>query len=111
MVPHFKILKFTATWCHPCQKIIKLCEAEVEKNEFESIFETVDYDSDCDASVKCVNEHKIKQLPTLLFLKDNIVVFRVESSDNGRISDAFSEFKKIVDASPNACHLGCGVFL
>jgi thioredoxin-like negative regulator of GroEL len=63
-----RILRFTASWCQPCQMLAKNLES-VQKN---AMIEVVDID----VHPEVASEYGIRGVPTLVMLEENIEVKR-----------------------------------
>lgn len=66
------VLKFTASWCGPCQKykpIIETLDTEFETVKF--------YEIDTDQNLQLARQYNCKGVPLLVFLKDGQEVNRV----------------------------------
>ena len=74
------ILDFTASWCGPCQMIGPELEKLSNMVEFEHItFFKVDVDNE-DCTDIC-SDFEIKCMPTIIYLKDEEIVDRVEGAN------------------------------
>lgn len=82
-----KALLFSAPWCRSCDVMKPLFKQECEKLNVE--YEIIDVESDkgVDLSV----EHKVRNIPTLIFLdEDNKVIGRASGSN------AYKEIEKYI---------------
>ena len=59
-----KLLKFSATWCGPCQELKKRLK------DFTAC-EVIDYDVDDDCNDELVAKYKVTNIPVLVLLDDN----------------------------------------
>lgn len=93
-VPSTCILKFGATWCGPCKKMIPFIASLKRKFDIanEDILE-VDVDDDHYLSSK----YNITSVPCVVFLQDDIVIKQIVGfSDTHKLEleTGFSEFKQ-----------------
>ena len=88
-----KILKFQAEWCGPCKSFHTTLTKVLGDEKYQDIeLKEVDIDSDNDEDLELVNEYKVRNIPTTLFLdKDENLLKKVV----GNISE--SELKSILD--------------
>lgn len=79
------IIDFFATWCGPCKKIAPAFEklAEVYPS---IVFLKVDVDE----SPELVDTYEIQAMPTFVFLKDGVVVKRIEGADLRAMEEGFA---------------------
>jgi thioredoxin 1 len=83
------IIDFYADWCGPCKVLSKIIDEFSEKNENITIGK-VNVDESSDLSVK----YGIRNIPTLLFIKDGEVLSRlVGISSVVQIQKEFDSFK------------------
>lgn len=66
-----KVIKFSAVWCGPCKVLNPIWE-ELKATEVSAEFVS----ADIDVEVELLAEYKIKGVPTLLYLKDGLEVYR-----------------------------------
>lgn len=64
-----KVLKLTANWCGPCKTLTRTLENIKSSLEIEEI--------DVDDNPELAKEYKIKNLPTLILIKDGKEVQRL----------------------------------
>lgn len=64
-----RVLKFEAQWCQPC-KVMKPVVEKVAAQNSDVEFVSVDIDDNPDLATKM----NIRAVPTLVFLKDDVVV-------------------------------------
>lgn len=69
-----KILDFMSTWCQPCRTMSPILE-EVEKETGVEIRKI-----DVDDNEEMVIAYGIRNIPTLIFIKDNQIVDRVSGT-------------------------------
>jgi thioredoxin 1 len=78
------VIDFFATWCGPCKRIAptfeKLAEA-FPKITFLKV--------DVDESPDLVNKYDVSAMPTFVFLKDGLVIKRVEGADMKELEAGF----------------------
>ena len=67
---HLVIVDFWAEWCGPCRMLTPILEAISEK--FEDKVTVVKLDSD--NNVKTTSQYGVRNIPTLLFFKNGLVV-------------------------------------
>ena len=67
------VLDFWATWCGPCKKIAPVIEELAEQYADQVIVGKVDVEENDDISFK----YGIRNIPTVLFIKDGQVVDKV----------------------------------
>jgi thioredoxin 1 len=63
------IIHFTAEWCNPCKKIKPIIDSFLE-NRSDINYILVDVD----AHIEKAREYSVLSVPTLLFVKENMVV-------------------------------------
>lgn len=82
-----KILYMSASWCHGCHAMLPQFKKECERLNAE--YEIIDVESDkgVDLSV----EHKVRNIPTLIFLDDDNKVIGRASGSN-----AYKEIEKYI---------------
>ena len=79
------VIDFFATWCGPCKKIAPAFEklAEVYPS---IVFLKVDVDE----SAELVDKYGISAMPTFVFLKEGVVVKRIEGADLRAMEEGFA---------------------
>lgn len=88
-----KIIKFQADWCGPCKSFHTTLTKVLGDDKYKNIeLREVDIDSDNDDDLELVNEHKVRNIPTTLFMNEKGEVLRKVV---GNISE--SELKSILD--------------
>jgi thioredoxin 1 len=65
------IKRYTATWCGPCKQLAPVFD-ELQNEITEANFQTIDVDQNRDAAV----EANISSVPTVVFEKDGVPVYR-----------------------------------
>lgn len=60
------VIDFYATWCGPCKKIAPIIEKLAEEYDGKVIF----YKVDCDKEIKLASIMQVKNIPTVLFMKN-----------------------------------------
>lgn len=68
------VLDFWATWCGPCKKIGPIIEALAEQYADQAIIGKVNIEDEAD---DLVAEYGVRNVPTVLFIKDGEVVDKV----------------------------------
>jgi thioredoxin 1 len=82
-----RIIKFSASWCGPCQRM-----APEFKKFQEDHKEVLIQDIDVDADYETASIFGIKGVPTTLFIKDGAVVEKiVGSADLTRLNEVFDK--------------------
>ncbi len=79
------VIDFFATWCGPCKRIAPTFEKLAE-----SFPKIVFLKVDVDESAELVDKFSIQAMPTFLFLKDGVVLKRVEGADMKELEAGFS---------------------
>ena len=69
-----KILDFMSTWCQPCRTMSPILE-EVEKETGVEIRKI-----DVDDNEEVVIAYNIRNIPTLIFIKDGVVVDKISGT-------------------------------
>ena len=64
------LLKFSATWCKPCREIKPMIEEYSERFAKQFVFLELDVDN----SAELVNHFKVRSMPTIIFIRKNIVI-------------------------------------
>jgi thioredoxin 1 len=70
-----KVLYFSASWCSPC-KSFKPVVQSVLTDHPQINFNLIDIEEEPDLS----QEHKIRSVPTIVVLKDNVVIDKFSGS-------------------------------
>jgi thioredoxin 1 len=79
------VVDFFATWCGPCKKIAPAFEKLAE------VYPTIVFlKVDVDESAELVDKYGIQAMPTFLFMKDGVVVKRIEGADLRAMEEGFS---------------------
>ena len=102
-LPETCILKFTATWCGPCQKIkpllandakLRICTIDDISSSDSSHILVVEVDVDHHVAVS--EKFNITSLPTLKFCKDGVVLeeLTVQGADSTTILRNIETYKK-----------------
>lgn len=79
------VIDFSATWCGPCQRIAPIYEQLSEK------FSTITFlKADVDESEELAGEYSVMSLPTFVFMKDGVLVNRIEGANVTAIGEALS---------------------
>lgn len=68
------VLDFWATWCGPCKKIAPIIQELADQYEGQVIVGKVDVEDEAD---DLVAEYGVRNVPTVLFIKDGEVVDKV----------------------------------
>lgn len=88
------VIDFWATWCEPCKSFSKVIEATSEKFP-EVVFATVDIDKEKELAA----DFNISSVPTVMLIKDQVVVY----ADSGSIPPSalaeLIEKAKVLDVS------------
>ena len=83
-----KILKFEAEWCGQCKAITPILKRVLE-NHTDITLTTVDIETEEETTLK----YNIRNLPTLVFIKDNIEVGRTSGVLTANVlEDKIKEF-------------------
>ena len=69
-----KILDFQASWCAPCKRLAPILE-EIEKETGVTI-QKIDVDED----EEHVIAYGVRNIPTLIFIKDDVVVDKISGT-------------------------------
>lgn len=79
------VIDFFATWCGPCKNIAPAFEKLAE------VYPSITFlKVDVDESDELVEIYGIQAMPTFLFLKDYIVVKRIEGADLRAMEEGFA---------------------
>ena len=70
------ILKVSATWCPPCQRLKPLFEQIAQKFQDQCTFASMDYDS----NLKFVEKHKIDSVPTFMIYNNGKLITKQPGS-------------------------------
>lgn len=68
------VIDFWATWCGPCKKVAPIIEALATDYEGKAIVGKVDIEDEAD---DLVQKYGIRNIPTVLFIKDGEVVDKI----------------------------------
>ena len=82
-----KIIKCETTWCNPCRQLGKIMKEVLPtvKNAIE--YQEVDVEENADFA----EENKIRSVPTTIFMKNNVEVYRFSGTKSG------SEIKSLIE--------------
>jgi len=86
------IVDFTASWCGPCQKIAPLFK-ELSVKYKDLLFIKVDVDEFEEVS----EEMEVTCMPTILFLKNKKVIYRLEGADETKLKTYTAIFNEYID--------------
>jgi thioredoxin 1 len=79
------VIDFFATWCGPCKKIAPAFE------QLANVYPTIVFlKVDVDESAELVDHYGVQAMPTFVFLKDGVVVKRIEGADLRAMEEGFS---------------------
>jgi thioredoxin 1 len=87
------IIDFFATWCGPCRAIAP--ELDELAQEFKSSVIIVKIDVDNQDMTEVMSRHKIRAMPTFIFIKNGKILDKVEGA---KISDIKKKVEKHLDA-------------
>ena len=76
MENNLRILDFMSTWCQPCRTMSPILD-EITKETGIEIRKI-----DVDDNEEICNEYDIRNIPTLIFIKDGVVVDRISGTTN-----------------------------
>lgn len=79
------VIDFFATWCGPCKRIAPLFEDLADKYYPAITFLKVDVDE----SPELVEQFDVSAMPTFVFLKEGVIVKRVEGADVAGLEEGF----------------------
>jgi thioredoxin 1 len=79
------VIDFFATWCGPCKRIAPVFEDLADKFYPAVTFLKVDVDE----SPELVDQFDVSAMPTFVFLKDGVIVKRVEGADVMGLEEGF----------------------
>ncbi len=82
------VIDFFATWCGPCKRIAPWFEKLAESSPSITFLKV-----DVDESAELVDKFGIQAMPTFLFLKDGVVLQRVEGADMAALEAGFSRLE------------------
>ena len=82
------VIDFFATWCGPCKKIAPFFE-QLADEYVKITFLKVDVDE----SQELVDKYNIQAMPTFIFLKDGVVLKKVEGASVSEIESGFALLK------------------
>jgi thioredoxin 1 len=80
------VIDFFATWCGPCKRIAPHFEELAKKYHPHIQFLKVDVDE----SAELASDFDISAMPTFLFLKNGVIVKRVEGADMAALEQGFT---------------------
>lgn len=79
------VIDFFATWCGPCKKIAPAFE------QLATVYPSIVFlKVDVDESGELVDKYSVQAMPTFVFLKDGVVVKRIEGADLRAMEEGFS---------------------
>jgi thioredoxin 1 len=79
------IIDFFAIWCGPCKKIAPAFEKLAE------VYPSIAFlKVDVDESPGLVDKYDIQAMPTFVFLKDGVIVKRIEGADLRAMEEGFA---------------------
>ena len=92
------ILKFTADWCQPCQKVKPFVAELVKKLKDEIIYINVDVDENFDLYANLKRLKQVQGIPTILYYKPGNYNFipdkNISGTDETQLADFFNNFIK-----------------
>lgn len=79
------VIDFFATWCGPCKKIAPAFEKLAE------VYPSIAFlKVDVDESPELVDKYEVNAMPTFIFIKDGVVVKRIEGADLRAMEEGFA---------------------
>ena len=79
------VIDFFATWCGPCKKIAPAFEKLAE------VYPSIAFlKVDVDESGELVDRYEVQAMPTFIFMKDGVVVKRIEGADLRAMEEGFA---------------------
>ncbi len=79
------VIDFFATWCGPCKKIAPAFE------QLATVYPSIVFlKVDVDESAELVDKYEVQAMPTFVFLKDGVVVKRIEGADLRAMEEGFA---------------------
>ena len=84
----YVLIDFFATWCGPCKRIAPYFEKLSEEYTGMTFLKV-----DVDESPEIVNEFDISAMPTFVFIKNGVIVKRVEGADVEQLDAGFALMK------------------
>lgn len=87
-LPPTCVMKFTATWCGPCQAIQPFIHEQEEKFEIPVIV------IDVDEHPEIAQEYKVASIPHIAFRKNCEIIDIVIGANQKQIEDGFAKLKK-----------------
>lgn len=79
------VIDFFATWCGPCKKIAPVFEKLAE------VYPSIAFlKVDVDESGELAEMYGVQAMPTFLFVKDNVIVKRIEGADLRAMEEGFA---------------------
>lgn len=79
------VIDFFATWCGPCKKIAPAFE------QLATVYPSIVFlKVDVDESAELVDKYGVQAMPTFVFLKDGVVVKRIEGADLRAMEEGFA---------------------
>lgn len=92
------ILKFTADWCQPCQKIKPFVDGLVQNLKDDIIYINVDVDENFDLYANLKRLKQVQGIPTILYYKggnsDFIPDQNISGTNENQLAAFFSNFTK-----------------
>ena len=85
--PRTCILKFTASWCGPCQVVQQL----IDESELEQHIKVVKID--VDEQEELASNYEITSIPVLVFMEDGAETYRIQGAQKELILQKITEFK------------------
>lgn len=79
------VIDFFATWCGPCKKIAPAFEKLAEVYQQIAFLKV-----DVDESAELVDKFEVQAMPTFIFMKDGVVVKRIEGADLRAMEEGFA---------------------
>jgi thioredoxin 1 len=79
------VIDFFATWCGPCKKIAPIFE------QLAQVYPSIVFlKVDVDISGEVAEKFEIQAMPTFLFVKDGVIVKRIEGADLRAMEEGFA---------------------
>lgn len=84
----YVVIDFFATWCGPCKRVAPYFEKLAEEYVGMTFLKV-----DVDESPELTNEFDVSAMPTFLFIKNGVIVKRVEGADIEQLDAGFALMK------------------